>query len=63
MKRDVLDDLIDTCKSCLVVTKSWIVESGDSHGTKSSASKERYVHLSSEKTQETLKSVTKKLYG
>ena len=63
MKRDVLDDLIDTCRSCLVVTKVELLKVVILLGQISSASKERYTHLSSEKTQETGKSVTRKLYG
>ena len=63
MKRDVLHDLIDTCKSCLVVAKVELLKVVILLGQKSSASKERYAHLSSEKTQETGKSVTRKLYG
>ena len=63
MKRDVLDDLIDTCKSCLVVAKVELLKVVILLGQISSASKERYTHLSREKTQETGKSVTRKLYG
>ena len=63
MKRDVLDDLINTCKSCLVVAKVEFLKVVILLGQISSASKERYTHLSSEKTQETGKSVTRKLYG
>ncbi len=50
MKRDVLDDLIDICKSCLVVAKVELLKVVILLGQKSSASKERYAHLSSEKT-------------
>ena len=63
MKRDVLDYLIDTCKSCLVVVKVELLKVVILLGQISSASKERYTHLSSEQTQETWKSVTRKLYG
>ena len=63
MKRDVLDDLIDICKSCLVVAKVELLKVVILLGQISSASKERYTHLSSEQTQETWKSVTRKLYG
>ena len=63
MKRDVLDDLIDICKSCLVVAKVELLKVVILLGLKSGASESRYAHLSSEKTQETGKSVTRKLYG
>ena len=63
MKRDVLDDLIDICKSCLVVAKVELLKVVILLGQISSASKECYTPLSSEKTQETGKSVTRKLYG
>ena len=63
MKRDVLDDLIDICRSCLVVAKVELLKVVILLGQISSASKERYTHLSREKTQVTGKSVTRKLYG
>ena len=63
MKRDVLDDLIDTCRSCLVVAKVELFKVVIFLGQISSVSKDGYTHLSSEKTQETGKSVTRKLYG
>jgi len=51
--RPVLDDLLDTCKSYLVQAKVKLFKVVVHIGQKSSASKERYVQLSSEETFET----------
>ena len=63
MKRDVLDDLIDTCRSCLVVAKVELLKVVVHMGQKYSGSKERYSHLSAEETLEIRESVSKRLYG
>ena len=59
----VLDDSLDTCKSYLVQAKVELLKVEVHLGQKSSSSKERYAHLSSEETLETGKSVSRKLYG